>query len=87
MNKMVMAFASGKPLVSNAGMPYSEIIRHDLGVDKVFENAEEYASAILSVYKMSNESYVAMCDRVKKVAGEYDINKLCEKFASYCEIK
>lgn len=87
MNKMVMAFASGKPLVSNAGMPYSEIIRHDLGVDKVFENAEEYANAILSVYKMSKESYVAMCDRVKKVAGEYDINKLCEKFASYCEIK
>ena len=38
MNKMMMAFASGKPMVCNANMPYSEINRHYLGIDKVFEN-------------------------------------------------
>lgn len=87
MNKMVMAFASGKPLVSNAGMPYSEILRHNLGVDKVFESAEEYAGAIKNICEMPKYEYEAMCDRVREVAKRYDINYLCQKFAEYCEIK
>lgn len=87
MNKMMMAFASGKPMVSNADLPYSEINRHNLGVDKVFNNPEEYAQAIKSIYEMPKNEYEAMCSRVKEVAKRYDINYLCERFAEYCEIK
>ena len=87
MNKMMMAFASGKPMVSNADLPYSEINRHNLGVDKVFNNPEEYAQAIKSIYEMPKNEYDAMCNRVKEVAKRYDINYLCERFAEYCEIK
>ena len=87
MNKMMMAFASGKPMVCNADLPYSEINRHDLGVDKVFNTPEEYAQAIKSIYEMPKAEYEAMCNRVKEVAQRYDINYLCERFAEYCEIK
>lgn len=87
MNKMMMAFASGKPMVCNADLPYSEINRHDLGVDKVFNSPEEYAQAIKSIYEMPKDEYEAMCNRVKVVAKRYDINYLCERFAEYCEIK
>ena len=87
MNKMMMAFASGKPMVCNADMPYSEINRHQLGVDKVFDMPEEYADAIRGIYQMPKSEYDAMCERVKEVAKRYDINYLCQKFAEYCEIK
>jgi len=87
MNKMMMAFASGKPMVCNADLPYSEINRHNLGVDKVFNNPEEYAQAIKSIYDMPKNEYEEMCNRVKEVAKRYDINYLCERFAEYCEIK
>ena len=86
MNKMMMAFASGKPMVCNADMPYSEINRHNLGIDKVFDNPEEYAEAIKKIYEMSKDEYKAMCNRVNEVAKRYDINYLCGKFAEYCQI-
>jgi hypothetical protein len=87
MNKMMMAFASGKPMVCNANMPYSEINRHYLGIDKVFETPEEYAEAIKSIYQLPQDEFAAMCDRVKEVSKRYDINYLCQKFAEYCEIR
>ena len=87
MNKMVMAFASGKPMVCNVDMPYSEINRHNLGVDKNFSTPKEYAEAIKSIYRLKPEEYANMCKRVKEVAKLYDINYLCNKFAECCEIK
>lgn len=87
MNKMMMAFASGKPMICNADMPYSEINRHNLGIDKVFENSEEYAGAIKSICQMEKKEYDAMCERVREVSKRYDINYLCEKFGEYCEIQ
>lgn len=86
MNKMMMAFASGKPMICNADMPYSEISRHQLGVDKVFATPEEYAESIKQIYHLSKDDYDAMCERVKEVAKRYDINYLCSKFAECCEI-
>lgn len=87
MNKMVMAFASGKPMVCNADMPYSEINRNNLGIDKNFTTPKEYAEAIKSIYRLMPDEYANMCKRVKEVAKLYDINYLCNKFAECCEIK
>lgn len=86
MNKMFMAFASGKPLVCNAGTRYSEINKHHLGVDRAFSNAKEYADAIRSIYEMPKEQYSAMCERVKEVSASYDLEYLCSRFADYCKI-
>lgn len=87
MNKMVMAFASGKPIVCNAGMPYSEISRHNLGIDKQFSDAKEYANAIESFVDMPKGQYNEMCARVREVAKRYDSEYLNTVFAKYCEIE
>lgn len=86
MNKMMMAFASGKPLLCNADMPYSEITRHNLGIDKQFSTPQEYADAIMSFATMSKEEYLNMCSRVREVSKRYDTQYLNERFADYCGI-
>lgn len=87
MNKMILSFASGRPIVCNAGLRYSEIRDYNLGIDKSFADSQEYASAINSIYELSKTDYEAMCDRVLGVAKSFDINFLCKKFADYCEIE
>lgn len=86
MNKMMMSFASGKPMICNADMPYSEINRHQLGLDKVFSTPEEYAEAIKNICNLPKDEYQSMCARVEKVSERYDVNYLCERFAKYCGI-
>ena len=86
MNKMMMAFASGKPMICNAAMPYSEITRYNLGIDSQFATDKEYAESILSIYRMPKNEYNEMCARVRDVSKKYDIEYLCEKFANFCEI-
>lgn len=86
MNKMILAFASGKPLLCNAGLRYSEIRDANLGIDKTFADSKEYADTILSFYNMKKEDYDDMCRRVKETAKHYDNQYLCASFARYCEI-
>ena len=86
MNKMMLAFASGRPIVCNAGMKYSPIRDNNLGVDKFFSSDTEYADAILSIYNLSKEEYSAMCERTRSVASEFDMPVLCESFAKFCEL-
>ena len=87
MNKMILAFASGKPLLCNAGLRYSDIRDANLGVDKSFADSKEYAETILSFYNMSKEDYESMCKRVKDISKLYDNQYLCRSFAQYCEIQ
>ncbi len=86
MNKMMMSFASGKPIVCNAGMRYSPIRDRDLGIDKVFKSSEEYAEAILSIYRLPEVEYEAMCQRVSETAKNFDITSLCQIFQQYCDL-
>ena len=86
MNKMMMSFASGKPIVCNAGMHYSPIRDHNLGIDKCFENSKEYADAILSIYRLPKEEYEAMCQRTRETAKDFDMPVLCRKFENYCSL-
>lgn len=87
MNKMILAFASGKPLLCNAGLRYSDIRDANLGVDKSFADSKEYAETILSFYNMSKEDYDNMCKRVKDISKHYDNQYLCGSFAQYCDIQ
>lgn len=84
MNKMMMSFASGKPIVCNAGMKYSQIRDNNLGVDKVFSTSKEYAEAIMSIYRLPKEEYDAMCQRTRETAKEFDMPMLCKKFEEFC---
>ena len=84
MNKMMMSFASGKPIVCNIGMRYSPIRDNKLGIDEFFSTSKEYAEAILSIYRLSKEDYEAMSQRTRETAKEFDIPVLCKKFEEYC---
>lgn len=86
MNKMMMSFASGKPIVCNAGMGYSPIRDRNLGIDKVFKSSKEYAEAILSIYRLPESEYAAMCKRVRETAKDFDTPLLCQKFQEYCDL-
>lgn len=86
MNKMFMSFASGKPIVCNADLSYSEIKRRNLGIDDYLDTPQKYAAAIKKIYSMSHDEYSAMCDRVRATASLYDIPYLMKRFSEYCEI-
>ncbi len=86
MNKMMLSFASGRPIVCNAGMKYSPIRDNNLGIDKYFQNEKEYAEAILSIYKLTKEDYSAMCVRTRIVAREFDMPVLCQRFKKFCDL-
>jgi len=86
MNKMFMSFASGKPMVCNADLSYSEIKRRNLGIDEYLDTPQKYAGAIKTIYSMPKDEYSAMCERVRETAKTYDIPYLMEVLAKYCEI-
>ena len=87
MNKMFMSFASGKPIVCNAGLNYSLINKNNLGIDKEFESTEDYSNAILSIYNLDEKDYKLMCERLKKTSLDFDSYHLAEKFSKFCEIE
>lgn len=86
MNKMFMAFAVGRPIICNAGMRFSPIRDNQLGVDKIFKDAGEYANAILGFYNMTDEEYRAIKERSLSLAKEFDNDYLNAKFEEYCEL-
>lgn len=86
MNKMFMSFASGKPIVCNADLRYSEIKRNHLGVDGYLDTPDKYARGILSIYNLCEQEYFTMCQRSLEVAKKYDVPFLMKKFAEYCNL-
>ena len=63
MNKMMMSYAIGKPIVCNVGMRYSPIKDNNLGIDRCFESSKEYADAILEIYNLpKDESLVGQSE-------------------------
>jgi glycosyltransferase involved in cell wall biosynthesis len=84
MNKMMMSYAIGKPIVCNVGMRYSPIRDNNLGIDRCFESSKEYADAILEIYKLPKEEYDAMCQRTRETSKQFDMPLLCERFKDYC---
>ena len=86
MNKMFMSFASGKPMVCNANLSYSEIKRHNLGIDEYLDTPDKYANAILSIFNMPKLEYEKMCLRTREVAKTYDVPVLMENFARFCQL-
>ena len=86
MNKMFMALAAGKPILCNVGMKYSPIRDADLGIDSRFTTPQEYADAMVRLYRMSEEKREEIRVRAQELAKEYDTEALNRKFAHYCEI-
>lgn len=76
--KMFQYLAAGKPIVCNVAIAYDDIITdNNLGIARDIETPEAFAEAIRSVAEQPEESYAAMCGRVRKVAGQFDYKLLC----------
>lgn len=85
--KMFQYFAAGKPIVCNIKLNYSDIERHNLGVDADLDTPEKYAEVIRGMADLPKEEYEAMCTRAKETAKEFDYNVLSEKLVEVIEGK
>lgn len=74
--KMFQYLAAGKPICCNIKLNYSEISRHNLGVDRDLDTPEQYAAAIRMLAEQSASEYEAMCNRVRDVAKQFDYRVL-----------
>lgn len=75
-SKMFQYMASGHPICCNLEMMYCPIKKYNLGIAKVFKNADEYAEAIRSLLTIPKVEYDAMCERTRKTAEYFDYQVL-----------
>lgn len=83
--KMFQYMAAGKPILCNIKLSYSDITRHNIGIDRDLNTPEEYAMAIQAIANMSSEEYESMCARAKDVAKQFDYDVLSEKLIQIIE--
>lgn len=74
--KMFQYFAAGKPILCNIKLNYSEISRHNLGIDRELNTPEQYAAAIRELAEQPLAEYEAMCKRVRETAERFDYKVL-----------
>lgn len=75
--KMWQYLAAGKPIVCNINIAYDDVITdNNLGVAHDMFTPEEFADAIRLCIEQPREQYLAMCERVRKVAERFDYKNL-----------
>lgn len=85
MNKLFDYFASGKPILSNSISGYDLIQEFGAGKSALITSAEQYAEAILSFTKMSQEQYDTTCANSRLAAGTFDYSQLTGKLLEVME--
>lgn len=83
-SKSFQYMASGKPICANIKMNYCPINKFNLGIAKEFDNAEEYAEAILSIYNLPVSKYEELCKNALDASKSYDYEYLTKKYIEYC---
>jgi len=79
-SKLFQYMASGKPICANLKMGYCPITTNNLGIAKAFKSSVEYADAILFFANMNVEEYEKICNNSRKLAENYDYQKLTLDF-------
>lgn len=75
--KLFQYLAAGKPIVCNVKIAYDDVItKNKLGIATDIETPEAFAQAIRDLAEQPRASYDAMCERVRKVAEQFDYKKL-----------
>lgn len=78
-SKSFQYMASGRPICCNLKMMYDPIKKYDIGISKEFGSSEEYSDAIRSILHMPQNEYLAMCQRARQAALDYDYPLLTKK--------
>lgn len=84
-NKLFDYMASGHPILSNVAIAYSLLQKYQCGKDDTLPDSNTYAQAILRLYHMSEEEYLAMGCNARRAAEEYDFKKLTQKLIQVVE--
>lgn len=78
--KLFQYLAAGKPIVCNVSIAYDDVITNNrIGIAKDLDTAEDFAEAIQSLTSLSITEYNSMCERVRKVAEQFDYNIIATK--------
>lgn len=81
-SKSFQYMASGRPILCNLDLGYCPITKHNIGIAKKFNDASEYANAILYFVKLSGRDYEKLCEDSRKLAYNYDYKHLAGVFNS-----
>tara|TARA_B100000768_G_scaffold181261_1_gene203574 strand:+ start:4818 stop:6056 length:1239 start_codon:yes stop_codon:yes gene_type:complete len=81
-SKSFQYMASGKPILCNLTMGYCPITKHNAGIAREFNDAFEYAEAILHFVNLSAPNYEELCRNSRKLANNYDYRYLTGIFNS-----
>ena len=78
--KLFQYLAAGKPIVCNIDIAFDDVITdNNLGIARDMFTAEEFAAAIRQCAEQPHDQYLAMCERVRKVAERFDYKILASE--------
>ena len=78
--KLFQYLAAGKPIVCNIDIAFDDVITdNNLGIARDMFTAEEFAAAIRQCAEQPRDQYLAMCERVRKVAERFDYKILASE--------
>jgi len=84
-NKLFEYLAAGKPVLTNVKIFYNPADRRHCCFTAASVSAEDYAKAVLELYKLSPEDYKAACQGALETAEEYDFKNLTQKLLCILE--
>lgn len=84
-NKLFEYLASGKPVLTNVKLSYNPADRSHCCFSASSSSAEDYAKAVLELYKLPREEYEMVCQAARRTAEEYDFKKLTKKLLNVIE--
>lgn len=84
-SKMFQYMAAGKPIVCNVDIMYSDIVANNIGVSHDMKDEQDYANAIRFILDLSEKDYIAMCERAKLAAQEFDYPYLAKEMSDVIE--
>lgn len=81
-NKMFDYLASGVPIVTNIKMGHSLLEEYECGIECDSSKAEDLAKAIIKIKTLDKVEYNRMCGNAKRVANDFDYQKLTKELES-----
>ena len=84
-NKLFDYMASGHPILSNVTIAHSLIQKYHCGRDDTLPDADTYAKAVLSFYRMPAAQRQTMGANARRAAEDYDFKKLTNDLINIIE--
>ncbi len=84
-NKLFEYLAAGKPVLTNVKIAYNPADRRPCCFASASPDAEDYAEAVLKLYRMPGAEYEAACRNARRIAEEYDYQELTKRLLQALE--